>query len=323
MGEKATIFQGVQFGIEAIPGSPVAANKKLLSISLAPSVAADKDVFRAAGNKYPSFALATKERFEAGITGRLTYNEILYLLSSLISQPTPVQQGTTTAYKWTFTSNTSGEDAGTTFTVEQGDATSAWRSAGVKITGMEFTFNASEVSFTASAMGQPIETGITMTSSPTSMAQQIVLPTHLKFYVADTRDGLSSAQAISRGFELRWGLTDKNAFVYPVGQSAVMIETEPSLTASLVLAADSVGVALLANMRSATTKWFRITAEGGAIEATYKYTFQIDFPANIDSVSDIGDRDGIFAFTYGLTPVHDASWGKAFQIDVITDVTTL
>ena len=92
MGEKNTIFQNVQIGIESVAGTPVAANRKLLACSIVPKIRTEADAFRAMGNKYPSFVTINKEWSEHSIEGRPTYNEILYLLSSLLSQPTPAQQ---------------------------------------------------------------------------------------------------------------------------------------------------------------------------------------------------------------------------------------
>lgn len=323
MGEKASIFQTVQIGIETTPGTPVAAGKKLLATSIVPAVKTESDTFRAIGNKYPSFAVVNKEWTEASIEGKMTYNEILYLLSSLLSQPTPVQQGGTTAYKWTFTSNTSAEDAGKTFTVEQGDSNSAWRAAGVKVSGLEFTFNRNEVSLTGTAVGQALETGITMTETPTSMTPRPVLPAHVKLYMADTQAGLGSAQAMSRGFSLTWGLTDKNALVWPIGQSPVLVESEPKAEAKLSIATDTTGLGLITTMRNGATKWFRVLAEGAVIQTTYKYIFQIDFPAQITEVGEFSDEDGLYLVEYTMAVIHDTTWGKAFQIDVIADVSTL
>lgn len=323
MGEKASVFQTVQIGKETTPGTPVAANKKLLAMSIVPAVKTEGDTFRALGNKYASFAVINKEWSESKLEGKLTYNEILYALASLISEPTPVQQGGTAAYKWTFTSNTSAEDAGKTFTVEQGDANSAWRAAGVKVSGLEFTFKRDEVSLSGSAIGQPIETGITMTSAPTSMTSKPVLPAHLALYMADTQGGLASASAISRGFSLTWNLTDKNALAWPIGQSPVLIESEPKLEATLSLATDTTGLGLITTMRSGDTKWFRVKAEGATIASPYKYTFQIDFPGQISEVGEFSDEDGLYLVEYTLTGIHDATWGKSFQIDVIADVSSI
>ena len=56
MGEKATIFQTVQIGLESTAGTAVPANKKLLAVSMVPQPKTETKPFRAAGNKYASFA---------------------------------------------------------------------------------------------------------------------------------------------------------------------------------------------------------------------------------------------------------------------------
>lgn len=323
MGEKASIFQGVQVGIETTPGTPVPANKKLLATSLVPGSRVEADAFRAMGNKYASFVTLNKEWAEANISGKLTYNEVLYLLVSLLSQPTPVQQGATAAYKWTFVSATNAEDAGKSLTVEQGDANSAWRAAGVRVNGLTLTFNRNEVAVSGSAIGEPLETGITLTASPTSLTPLPVLPAHLLLYQADTQAGLAGASPISRGFGLEWSLTNKFGLAWPVGGDPVAVETEPTLEAKLKLASDTVGMGFYATMRSGATKWFRVKATGALIADTYYQTFQLDFPAQINNVGDFSDEDGLYLLEYNLAGLHDATWGKSFQIDVTTNVQNL
>lgn len=323
MGEKATIFQGIQIGIESTPGTAVAANKKLLSMGITPQPRTEADTFRAMGNKYPSFVALNKEWSELSIDGKLTYNEILYALASLLSQPTPVQQGVTTAYKWTFGSNLSSEDAGKTLTIEQGDGNNAWRVAGARVSGLTFTFNRGEVGVKGSGFSKALETGITLTAAPTSLTPKQVLPTHLTFRMADTQAGLAGASAMTRGFSMEFSLTDKIGLAWPVGQDPVTVETEPKLSGKIKLATDAVGMGLIATMRSGATKWFRIKGTGALIASTYYYDFQLDFPAQIEALGDLGDEGGIYAMEYGLALVYDPTWGKAFQIDIITDTSTL
>ena len=121
----ASVFQGIQVGVEGTPGTPVAANKKLLAVSMIPSPQTETKPFRAMGNKYASFASLNKEWSSIKIEGVPTYNEIVYLLSGLLHYAAPVQQGATAAYKWTFLSNTSAADVGKSFTIEQGDTNQA------------------------------------------------------------------------------------------------------------------------------------------------------------------------------------------------------
>jgi hypothetical protein len=264
-----------------------------------------------------------KEWSVVDVAGKVTYNEILYALASFLGLPTPTQQGISTAYKWLFSSLISEEDPAKALTVEQGDANSAWRAADVFLSGLSFVFNRKEVSMSGSGLGSPIETGITMTATPTSMAARPVLPTQGKFYIADAQADLATATAMTRGFSAEYGLSDKITQAWPVGEDPVKSEKEGKLGGKLKLAADTVGMGLIATMRAGSTKWFRFKYEGPVIADTYKWTYQIDFPAQILGVSKPSDEDGIFVFEYELQGIYDATWGKAFEITLINDVQTL
>lgn len=319
----ATVFQGIQVGVESIPGTAVPANKKLLAVSMKPSPQAESAPFRAMGNKYASFVSPNKEWSSINIEGQPTFNEIVYLLSSLLHYSAPVQQGSTTAYKWTFGSNTSAADVGKTFTVEQGDVNSAWKVAGVRVSGLTFTFGRNQISISGNGVGEALTTGITMTASPTSLTPVPILPTMLKFYIADTQAGLASAVALDNAFELEWSLTDKFGLAWPVGQDPVAVEGIPNASSRIKVATDTAGMGLIAALRSASTKWFRIQAIGDTIATTYKHTLTIDFPAQIESVSDPNDYENVYTVDFGLLPIHDATWGKSVQIEVISNLATL
>lgn len=323
MGEKESVFQTVQIGVETTSGTAVAANRKLGAVSMKLTPRVESEQFRAEGNKYSSFVVQNKEWTEVSIDGKPTYNEIVYLLSSLLRQPTPAQQGGSTAYLWTFDSLTSGGDASKTFTAEQGDADSAWRSAGVRVTGLELGFSRNEVTLSGGGVGKALETGITLTASPTSLTPLPVLPAHLAFRMASTRAGLAGATALTRGFGASWGLTDKASLAWPVGQDPIMIESVPNLSSRIKLATNTAGMGLLATMRAGTTQWFRITAIGALIASTYYNTLEIDFPAQILDVGEFADDEGIYMVEYGLAGIHDPTWGKAFEIRVTTTVSAL
>ncbi len=323
MTEKSSVFQTVQIGVETTPGVAVAADKKLVAVSLLPAVKSEADSFKPLGMKYPSFVTLNKEWSEAKVEGKLTYNEILYLLASLLSEPTPAQQGVTAAYLWTFVSNSSGSDEGISLTVEQGDASTAWKAAGVRINGLELKFSREEVSLGGSAIGGPLTTGIALTEDPDSLTPKPVLPAQVKLYMASTQAGLAAASAVDRGFSIEWNLTDKFQLAWPIGQDPIIVETSPKLESKLQLATDSVGLGLIDSMRSGTTLWFRIKAIGETIASTYKHTFQLDFPAQVKEVGEFSDEDGLYMAEFTLEGIHDSDWGKAFQIDVTTDVSTL
>jgi len=253
----------------------------------------------------------------------MTYNEIVYLLASLLHYTAPAQQGATTAYKWTFGSNISSEDVGKTFTIEQGDANSAWRVAGVRVSGLTFDFSRNGISVSGNAIGEQFETGITMTAGATSFASVPMLATHMVFKMADTQSGLAGATAMTRGFSMQWALTDKFGLAWPVGQDPVAVEGEPRNSAKLRIATDTTGMGLITTLRNAATKWFRIELTGNTIETTYKHKFTLDFPAQVDALSDLSDTDNVYVAEFGLLPIYDATWTKAMNIEIITNLSAL
>lgn len=319
----ATIFQGIQIGVESTPGTAVPANKKLLSVSMIPTPQVEVKPFKAMGNKYSSFASLNKEWAGLKIDGVPTYNELVYLLSSLLHYSAPVQQGTTTAYKWSFSSNTSAADVGKTFTIEQGDGNYAWRVAGAKVSGLTLSFPRSEVKVSGNGIGQEFEIGITLTTNPTSLTPVPILPTHVKFYMADTQAGLASAQALTKSFSMEYSLTDKFGLAWAVGQDPQAVEGEPNASAKIVVATDAEGMGLITALRNASTKWFRIEATGETIAETYKHKFTLDFPAQIDNVNDPTNLENVYTVEFGLLPIHDSAWGKSMKIDIITNLASL
>lgn len=323
MGNKETVFQISQIGVEATAGTPVAATRKLAATSIIPGPRLEADVFRAQGFKFPSFVTPNKEWSEFSIEGKLTYNEIVYLLSSLLSAPSPSQQGETAAYKWTFVSDTYGSDAGKTLTIEHGDGDNAWKIAGARVAGLTFTFNRSEVSVSGMGYGEAQDNTCTLTPDLTSMTALPVLPSHLSFKMADTQAGLAGATAMTRGFSMTMELSNKIGLAWPVGQDPVAVELVPTLRYTLRVATDATGMGLMTAMRAGTTKWFRVLAEGATIEDSYKNTFQLDFPAQIMGVSDPSDEEGIYVMEFEMSGVHDATWDKAFEITLINSLSTL
>ncbi len=119
---------------------------------MVPSPQVETAPFRAAGNKYASFLSPNKEWSSISIEGQPTFNEIVYLLSSLLHYTAQHWQGSSPAYKWTFGSNTSAADVGKTFTIEQGDANNAWQVAGVRVSGLTFNFGRNQISVQAMAL---------------------------------------------------------------------------------------------------------------------------------------------------------------------------
>jgi hypothetical protein len=323
MAEKASIFQNVQLAIQTALGTAKTPNAKLLSVNIVPSGKAETSPFRAMGNKYASLLTLNKEYSELAISGKPTYNEVVYLLSSLISKPVAVMQGATTAYKWTFKSNTSTEDAATYMTVEQGDATTAWKVKDAKISGLTFDFSRNGIDVSGNGVGGALDITAAVTAGITPCVVVPMQPTELKFYTASTKAGLAGATALTRSFSMQWSLTDKFGLAWPVGQDPVPVEGEPKYSAKVRVATDATGLALITALRAATVAWWRIKVESASLAGVgYPYSMTIDFPAQVSDIPPFTDMDNVSVAEFGLLPITDPTDG-AMEINVINKLVTI
>ncbi len=234
MTERASIFQGVQIGVESTPGTSVPANKKLQSISIEPSIKAEVKTFRPMGSKFSTLSALGKEWSESKISGQPTYDELTFLLASLVSYAAPAGAGTEKT--WTFSPLTSNPDTVKTFTVEQGGSVRAHKFTNGIVTGLTMKFSPGEVTLDGTMMGKALQDGITMTNSPTSIPLIPVLPTQVLVYLADTAAGLTGATALARVLSVEWSLTDRFGPLFVLNNSTSFVTTleqEPKLTCKL------------------------------------------------------------------------------------------
>lgn len=325
MPERASIFQNVQIGVETTPGTGVAANKQLLSLGFDPTVKANVKQYRPRGMKYPTMTELGKEWVEAKISGGLTYNEIVYVLSSILTTVSPTGAGS--AKTWTFSPSSTAADTPKTFTVEQGDAVRAHKWANGIVTALELGFSREECSIDGAMMGKALQDGITMTATPTAITLVPVLPTQVSVYAADTQAGLAGAAELDRVLDAKFSIGDRFAPLWVLKRSvssfATHVETKPALEMSLKVEADSAGMAYLATMRTGATKFLRIQALGAEITTGVYYTLQIDMAGKVMEPKDFEDADGVYAIEFPFLGVHDATWGKALEVTAINTVASL
>ncbi|NPV85985.1 MAG: hypothetical protein HPY45_08265 [Anaerolineae bacterium] len=325
MAERASVFQGVQIGVET--SGSVAADKKLNSLSIEPGIKAEVEMFRPMGSKYPTLSALGKEWVEAKLSGQPTYSEIIYPLSSLVN----ATSGSVVAVSgspviWDFSSANASADTTKTFSIEQGDSTRAHRIVGAQVNSLKLSFSRSKIELDGSLFGKTLTDGITMTSSPTSIEQVPVLPTQVSYYIDDTYAALGTTK-LDRVLEVVWELSDRfnPLWVLDASESSYVatVETAPKLSCNVLVEANAAGMGLLTPLRAGDTKFMRIKAQGALIGSTYYYLLQIDMAVKVANVSEFKDTDGVFAVEYEMQGVYDASWGKAFTIRVVNKQQTL
>ena len=328
MAERSSLNQNVQIGVEVVHGTPVAATTRLQSIGIEPSISVETSAFRPIGSKFNALSTLGKEWVEAAITGRATYTELQYLLSSVISTGvvTELEPGVS---QWVFTPNTRDDDAPKTFTIEHGSSVRADRFSYGLVTEMGMTFNRDSIEITGSMLGKALEDNFTMTTGGiTSPPLVPILPTQVSVYLDDTAAGLGTTKMtrmVSAEFSLGsrfgpvWVLDAANpSFVNHV-------ETEPDLTCSVMLQADTQGMGLLNTLRAGDTKFLRIEAVGGIVTGgvVEEYRLNLDMAAKVSDTGGFSDADGVYAAEFTFLGVHDGTWGKALEFTLVNELDTL
>lgn len=328
MPERTTITQLVNWGSEGTAGTPAIANKQMsaMMIELGPTIAFD--AFRPSGFKYASLVLTGKDWVQARITGKPTYTEMVYPLSSLLGTATiSTPSGGTASRTWTFNPSTTANDTPATFTVEQGSSVRASRFSYGLVTGLTFPFNRDAVDMSGDMIGQFMSDGITMVSTASAIALIPILPKQLSV-TSDATSGSLGSSTLTRVMSGELSIGTKYAPLWVVNAANASwithLDVEPSATFKMTVEADAAGMAHLTNARAGTTEFIRLTSVGDVIEAgTITYKTVIDLAAKVESISPFKDDSGVYAIEYGYRIVHDAGWGKALTVAVTNALTGL
>lgn len=338
MAERSSISQSVQIGVETVPGTPVAASKRLASIGFKIGPKVESSTLLPIGQKYSTLEVVGKEWAEAEIEGAPVYTELPYLYASLMSTPTITQfmdsAIPTGAYKYVFDSATFGDDTPKTYTLEQGSSFRAHRVSNAIITEWSMDWDRNEISMGGNAIAKAIEDGITMTAAPTSLPQIPVRPAQASVYLDDTAAGLGTTK-LTRALKGSFKVSDRFGPLWVVdaaqGSFVNTVEIEPSLEFTLMQMADSTAMANLTSMRAGASKFLRFEAVGPTIYsagvyagvAALKHKLTIDIAGQIKDISPFEDSDGVYAVEWTFGGVHDTTWGKAYHVEVVTTTVSL
>lgn len=333
MPERSTISQVVQIGVETTPGTAVAASKRLTGMSIEPNPEAEMDQFRPMGQKYNALSILNKEWVEADISGKPTYTEIVYPLSSLLKSVTPTQimDGATPtgAYTWLFEPSSTEEDTVKTFTVEQGGSVRAHRFAYGLVNELGLTFSREGTDLSGTMLGRRITDAITLTASPTDVPLVPIIPSQVDIFLDTTSAGIGATK-LTRVASVEWGLSGRFNPLWILDSSqasfAGHVEGEPDLSSTISLMADATGMAFLDRMRDGATRFMRIRATGEQIYAggtPVNHSLTIDMAVKVADPGGFSDEDGVYNSEWDLVGVHDATWGRAFRITVVNNLASL
>lgn len=327
MPERSTIFQAVQIGAEATPGTSVAANRKLLGLGIEPSPQIEMDSFKPMGSKFVTVIQPGKDWVTANLTGVPLYSELQYPLCSALLNVTPVA-GPVPSQTWTFTPTTSASDTPKTYTVEHGDGRGGKFTYGLV---NEFAINIARngsAKLDGSMIGRQYTDNITFTASPTSQSVQPLFPSQVSAYADDTSAGLGTTK-LTRALTANWRISDRWGPVWTLDAAnaswVAHVETDPTCELEMLLEADAQGMGFLTNARAGSTKFIRVEAIGTLITGSTFHRLRIDVAGKLSEWGDFSDEDGVYAVTLTFAAAHESGWGtgKAMELSLINSVATL
>lgn len=329
MAERTSVTQVVQFGVETTKGTSVAANRYLPSVMLNVGVQTSMTEVKSSGNKFPVLEVLGKEWTSIKAPAQpMTYDEIVFFLTSLFAYAAPAQQAATTAYKWTHALASSSEDTVKSFTIEQGSSLRAHKATYAQMMGMTLSGDRDKVDFSAEFLAQAISDGITLTASPTAIPQVPILAKDVTIYSDTTSGGLGTTK-LDRLLSWELSLNNKVGPLWVVDKSATsfvaLVETPIDATFKFMVEADANGMGQLTKLRASTRQFMRIqitsdTNAGTAIPYSARFDMAIDLS---EQPSEFSDKDGVFAIEWTGKLVHDATWGKAITAEVTNKQTAL
>lgn len=327
MAGRGTVNRQVQVGVESTPGTPVAANKLLPSMSLTLTPEIDNKEYRTQGVKLSSTNKIIHFDGAASLDGPLNYSELVYLLNTLVTGVISTPGGGTLSRKHKFSPTAQGTDVFKTLTIQEGDATAATQIAYGLLTDFGLTANDGGADVTGSLVGYA-PTVATLTASPTTIPQLPIGPREIDVYIDSTFGGIGTTK-ISDALSFRFGLGNKQVkkrVLNTTFQSfKETVEGVPALSAGFVTEHNLQSRNIYAGVTAASNPvhYIRLKSTGPIIEGAIPYSLQLDLAAQIVDM-DPADVDSIWGCDYSLNPVYDSSFGnKLFDIEIVNTITAL
>jgi hypothetical protein len=276
-----TVNQQVQIGAESTSalGTAVACGKLLKCFTWNIGIDAGVSFFGSTGHKYEETQEEDWEQTLFDVSGNMDFNGILYILAGVMGSVSPATHGSsTTAKDWVFTPPITGSIVPQTYSIQQGDSIRA-RSFPYGLFN-SYNFKGTRktpFTVTAKGFGQALTDGITLTSSPTSIA---LAPTTGKFfnvYLDTTSAGLGTT-LLTGCYSVDYMFDAIYDPFYPLNRANASftghVDVKPKTNLKIILEVDSVGLATMQTtyLQNGATAYIRINATGKIIDNSYLVT---------------------------------------------------
>lgn len=327
-----------QIGVEVTPGTPVAANRKILSWGISPSYNPTFDEFTAQGYSDPTIVALSREEGGGEIDGRASYTDIVYLLSMILNTATiTTPAGATAARQWVFEQNPTGISTPVAITHERSNGALNERYAGQRLASLDLDFSGENVTVSGTLIGEPPETGITMTAAPTVIDVVPIMRSHISVYIDEPGanqaawDTAFGTTKLTRARVGSFSIGDRFSTWYGHDAAAgagpiVTLERRGTKEIAITMFRDAVAADLLATTRAGDIRQLRVEAVGPLIETgtpNQYHTLLVDLA--VQAVGGFGpeDDEGAEVTTVTFRPVYSGTWQRATRATVVNRLTAL
>lgn len=164
MPPRASVFEVSNIGLELVPGTPVAATKKLSGTQIKPSIKAETKQSGPTGSRFNTVSALNKEWSEASVDQEVaTYVDPAYIFANALGMPTIANLGSG-AYSQTYDLSSFFALTPKTWTVEAGSSVRAMQLAYGLMTDIGMTYSRNNgVGVSGKMIGQRITDAVTLT----------------------------------------------------------------------------------------------------------------------------------------------------------------
>lgn len=332
MADRFLVSEVQQIGIESSPGSAATPTIQLNGLNIEIDTDLEVDEFGPSG-MLPMTIVAPRQEWASGsLSGYPTYTEIAYPLSNVLGAATvSTPSGATDTRRWLWEPDESTPWTPKTWTLRRGVSGDTAEEANyLLLSGLGLSFSRTatpEISGDLFARG--LDYTATLAATGVTAHELVpILPTQCDVYLDATSGGLGTTKLL-RDFEFSWSISDLFNPIWPINSAlpsfAAHSVQKPTIEAMLRMGNDSVGRALVTNMRAGSTVWVRFRATGAtdSIESGFAYRLTIDVPLKVFSAPGRGDENGLSTLEWTFRNVYDPTWGKWVSIELLTDFAAL
>lgn len=321
MAIRPSVVQVFEIGLEAQPGQTVAPSRQLRSLTWDITPQAEIDEIRAEGSKYVTMTATNREWTTGSIGGEPDFNEITYLLASVINAGTTTVAGTAngdTAYEWEFESDTTGLDTFQTYTGVKGDANHAEGVSGIIVDAFTLDVTRQDASISGSFLAGRMNAGTTVSGTAAFIGdvQRPILPGYFDIFLDDDPLDIGNTK-LEYDFRFQFEISGRHTPVWPLDSDEesfkLTVEGPPTVGATLQMMADDVTADLLDVMRLNSTVYVRAVATGPAY-AGENFQLTIDTALQVINAPSMSDLDDVYVAEWQFRAVHDDTLGNAYKV---------